>query len=202
MNNNKYYLLEILLFIAFTSSVAYAMPNDEKTCTLISKVRQVASKAKKAGMEEKQLVNSLMETRPVGQRPLFERLVHLGYMVDVSSNDKYLSIFNSCMKDQLHEEHPGGQTIPGQNAGHSAKPDAKKVNTDCPERAQYYQEHYEKYHQAKDLVCYNRALKGELSGLQSYDCSQSAQYYQTAYEHDNRASDLVCYKEALRRELK
>jgi hypothetical protein len=72
----------------------------------------------------------------------------------------------------------------------------------CPDHAQTYQERYERSHQSSDLVCYQKALKRELSGQQRYSCPSSAQYYQTAYERDQRSSDLVCYQQALSRELK
>ena len=72
----------------------------------------------------------------------------------------------------------------------------------CPDRAQTYQERYERSHQSRDLVCHQKALERELSGQQRYSCSSSAQYYQTAYERYQRSSDLVCYQQALERELR
>ena len=72
----------------------------------------------------------------------------------------------------------------------------------CSERAQTYQERYEKSMQSKDLVCYQTALKREMSGGQKFSCPKTAQYYQTAYEKTQRSNDLICYQEALKRELR
>ena len=72
----------------------------------------------------------------------------------------------------------------------------------CPDRAQTYQERYERSQQSRDLVCYQKALERELSGEQRYSCPSSAQYYQTAYERYQRSSDLVCYQKTLERELR
>ena len=72
----------------------------------------------------------------------------------------------------------------------------------CPDRAQTYQELYERSHQSRDLVCYQKALQRELNGQQRYNCSANAQYYQTAYQRNQRSSDLICYQQALERELR
>ncbi len=71
----------------------------------------------------------------------------------------------------------------------------------CPERAQVYQERYERSQRSQDLVCYQKALERELNGQSSYSCPNSSQYYQTAYERNQRSSDLVCFQKALEREL-
>ena len=71
----------------------------------------------------------------------------------------------------------------------------------CPERAQTYQERYEKSQRSQDLVCYQKALERELNGKNSYSCAYSSQYYQTAYERNQRSSDLVCFQKALEREF-
>ena len=72
----------------------------------------------------------------------------------------------------------------------------------CPDRAQAYQERYERSQQSRDLVCYQKALERELRGPQRYGCPSSAQYYQAVYERYQRSSDLVCYQQALERELR
>ena len=72
----------------------------------------------------------------------------------------------------------------------------------CPERAQLYQERYERSQRSQDLVCYQKALERELNGNNNYSCPHSSQYYQTAYESKQRSSDLVCFQKALERELR
>lgn len=72
----------------------------------------------------------------------------------------------------------------------------------CGQRAQYYQERYERSQQAQDLVCYQKALEREMRSPQRFDCPRSAQYYQSAYERDQRSSDLICFQQALERELR
>jgi len=71
----------------------------------------------------------------------------------------------------------------------------------CPERAQVYQERYERTIQSRDLVCYQKALEREMSGKQKFSCPYSAQYYQNAYEKYQRSNDFICYQQALQREL-
>jgi hypothetical protein len=72
----------------------------------------------------------------------------------------------------------------------------------CSDRANVYQERYERSGQASDLVCYQTALERELGGSESFACPNSAQYYQSAYERSGRSSDLVCYQQALEDELR
>ncbi|GAB2836728.1 hypothetical protein GCM10027276_44250 [Comamonas piscis] len=72
----------------------------------------------------------------------------------------------------------------------------------CPERAQVYQDRYERYLRSQDLVCFQKALERELNGENSDKCPNSSQSYQTAYERDQRSSDLVCFQKSLERELK
>ncbi len=64
----------------------------------------------------------------------------------------------------------------------------------CPGRAQVYQERYEQDSQARDLVCYQKALQRELSGKQTFNCPHSARCYQNAYEKYSRTNDLVYYQ--------
>ena len=71
----------------------------------------------------------------------------------------------------------------------------------CPERAQAYQERYERSQRSQDLVCYQKALERELNGQNGYSCPNSSQHYQNAYERNQRSSDLVCFQKALEREL-
>lgn len=72
----------------------------------------------------------------------------------------------------------------------------------CSERAQTYQERYEKSMQSKDLVCYQTALKREMSDGKKMNCPKSAQHYQSTYEKTQRSNDLICYQQALQRELR
>lgn len=72
----------------------------------------------------------------------------------------------------------------------------------CTERAQTYQERYEKNMRAGDLVCYQKALERELTEGTPDSCPNSAESYQTAYETKMRSSDLACYQKALERELR
>lgn len=71
----------------------------------------------------------------------------------------------------------------------------------CPERAQAYQERYERSQRSQDLVCYQKALERELNGQNGYSCPNSSQHYQNAYRRNQRSSDLVCFQKALEREL-
>lgn len=71
----------------------------------------------------------------------------------------------------------------------------------CSDRAEAYQNQYERTSQASDLVCYQKALERELGGSQEFDCPRNAQHYQSAYERSGNSSDLVCYQQALEREL-
>ena len=77
----------------------------------------------------------------------------------------------------------------------------KTPNGSCPERAQAYQERYERSQRSQDLVCYQKALERELNGQNGYSCPNSSQHYQNAYERNQRSSDLVCFQKALEREL-
>lgn len=72
----------------------------------------------------------------------------------------------------------------------------------CSQRAETYQKRFEVSGQSRDLVCYQKALEREMSGLQRFDCPKSAQYYQTAYENNGNSNDLICYQQALERELR
>lgn len=72
----------------------------------------------------------------------------------------------------------------------------------CSDRAEVYQQRYERIGQASDLVCYQKALERELSGSQRFNCPRSAQHYQSSYERSGNSSDLVCYRQALERELR
>jgi len=72
----------------------------------------------------------------------------------------------------------------------------------CSSRAEVYQRRYEQFMQARDLVCYQKALERELSGSRRFNCPRTAQYYQRSYERSMNSSDLVCYQQALERELR
>jgi hypothetical protein len=71
----------------------------------------------------------------------------------------------------------------------------------CPERAQTYQERYERNGQAKDLVCYQNAIEREMFDSSTFACPRSAQHYQTAFETYGRSNDLICFQNALQREM-
>jgi hypothetical protein len=72
----------------------------------------------------------------------------------------------------------------------------------CPERAQTYQDRYNKSMRSSDLVCFQKALQRELGDSSGFSCPGSSQSYQEAYERTMNSSDLVCFQQALQRELK
>lgn len=71
----------------------------------------------------------------------------------------------------------------------------------CPDRAEVYQTRYERSHQPKDLVCFQKAMEREMTDNKRFSCPKSSQYYHETYLRNTRSSDLVCFQQALEREL-